>query len=289
MENYVKYLTDHVRSILKGVVKKRSVEDFYANYMPIIRDAILGEKPATAERTGLVFTANNMRVTDVEVLDVKLGNPDIEKMLNTLQYEVVRQNVELQKSRKTLEVTKEQEKIIVETMEARAVTQKRTMELEVEKVQKTLEVELARVDADLKTLTEKQRKEEENQKLLDLSHKSELARDNADASFEHAKNKAVAELAIATLQGETKAAVERLTAAKENLAEALVALSREETLVKVAEAMKIDSFISGNSMEGSLSRVLVGLPFLGKVFENLKSGDREVVHLEAANGKVPVS
>ena len=67
VENYVKFLCDHVRSVLKGSAKKHTIEAFYARSVEIIRDAILG----TAEpRAGMVFDENGMRVTDVEVLDV---------------------------------------------------------------------------------------------------------------------------------------------------------------------------------------------------------------------------
>ena len=48
VENYVKLLCDHVRSVLKGELRKLSVEDFYSSSTGRIRDLILGPSPRTA-------------------------------------------------------------------------------------------------------------------------------------------------------------------------------------------------------------------------------------------------
>lgn len=270
IENYVKFLTDHVRSILKGVVKKRTVEDFYANYLPIVRDAILGQKPEKGDRQGLVFAENGMRVTDVEILDVTLGNPEIAKLLNGMQYEVVRQNISLAQARKTLEVTQEQERLNVETAEAKAETQRRTLEIEAEKVRQNLELELAKVASELQALAEKQKTQTMSQTLLDISHNGALSREGSklDQDIEYQKRRS--EISLATSKAETDNAVSRLAAAKDGMAEALVALGRQETLVKVAEAVKIDTFLSGESMEGALSRVFAGLPFIQQILEKTR-------------------
>ena len=54
-ENYVKFLCDHVRSVLKGMAQKRKVEDFGSNGVDIVREAILGAATPMAERTGMVL------------------------------------------------------------------------------------------------------------------------------------------------------------------------------------------------------------------------------------------
>src|SRR6201999_3135914 len=67
VENYVKFLCDHVRSVLKGATKKHSIESFYANAVDVIRDTILGKGDAKGERPGMKFSENGMQITDVEV------------------------------------------------------------------------------------------------------------------------------------------------------------------------------------------------------------------------------
>lgn len=275
IENYVKFLTDHVRSILKGVVKKNTVENFYANYLPIIRDAILGVKENGKERPGLVFPENGMRIMDVEVLGVTLGNQEISKLLNGMQYDVVKQNINLAQARKNFEVTQEQERLTAETARIKADTEKILMDLEVEKVKQNLALELTRVEAELKTIEEKAKSQEEQQKLLNIAHEGALGREKLKLSQDMDFQRGKADLEQKSLEAETAAAVKRLEAAKESLGEALVALGRQDVLVKVAEAVKIDSFLSGQSMEGALSRIFAGLPFVQQVLEKARSATED--------------
>ena len=251
-------------------MKKRTVEDFYSNYLPIIRDAILGVKDNGKERPGLAFDENGMRVTDVEILDVTLGNQQIAELLNGMQYEVVKQNISLAKSRKNLEVTKEQERLTTETAEAKAESARRAVELQADQVRQNLELELAKVEAELKTIEEKKKTQAESQTLLDISHNAALAREKSKVEQDITFQRERSEIALATAEAETANAVKRLEAAKEGLSEALVALGRQETLVKVAEAVKIDTFLSGQSMEGALSRIFAGLPFIQQVLEKTR-------------------
>ena len=54
VENYVKFLCDHVRSVLKGAIKKVSIEAFYGASVEIIRDTMLGKAGDGGARTGTV-------------------------------------------------------------------------------------------------------------------------------------------------------------------------------------------------------------------------------------------
>jgi major vault protein len=52
VENYVKFLTDHLRSFIRNAVKKYSIVDFYAKGIEIIRDAVLGVAEENGKRSG---------------------------------------------------------------------------------------------------------------------------------------------------------------------------------------------------------------------------------------------
>jgi major vault protein len=110
IENYVKHLTDHVRSVVKGAVKKLPIEEFYANPIDMIRDTILGAKVEGQPRPGMPFE-NGMRIKDVEVLRVKLQNTAIQELLDDAQHQVVETNIALARARRDLEVTREQQGI----------------------------------------------------------------------------------------------------------------------------------------------------------------------------------
>ena len=88
VENYVKYLCDHMRSILKGEVKKLSIKDFIENSTAIVRDTTLGAKVG-GERRSRPFTENGMEVYDVEVLSVTIADERISTMLKNAQQKAV--------------------------------------------------------------------------------------------------------------------------------------------------------------------------------------------------------
>jgi major vault protein len=85
VEDYVQLLCDHVRSLLRAAVKRRSVDEVYANVVEVVRDAVLGVAADKVARQGLVFAENGMRVADVEVLDVTIGDEDIAELLGEAQ------------------------------------------------------------------------------------------------------------------------------------------------------------------------------------------------------------
>jgi len=90
VENYVKFLTDHMRFVIRNVVKKYKVMDFYANGIDLIRDIVLGKPNEQGKRAGRLFEENNMRIYDVEVLNIDLGDDGIETLLITNEQDVIK-------------------------------------------------------------------------------------------------------------------------------------------------------------------------------------------------------
>ena len=62
VSDYVKLLTQHMRSLIRNVVKKKTVQDFNDNATDIIRDVILGESKE-GKRTGRLFRCINLAKT----------------------------------------------------------------------------------------------------------------------------------------------------------------------------------------------------------------------------------
>lgn len=271
VENYVKFLCDHVRSILKGMVKKHDVENFYQNSLPIIRDAILGSKPEGGQRTGLVFQENGMRVVEVEVLDVTLDNPTIAKMLNDAQHKVVEQNISLHQARKAFEVEVERQKLNTATEEAAFEARRRKIEIQKVEAEEQLKFEISKLEGRLDSLAKEREITASKEEITSLTHTKTTERQLIDDDVKLKRSQAEADIKAFVLGNETKAAVERLAASKDGLAEALVALGRQDVMVKVAEAVKIDTFLSGDTMEGAIGRILAGFPILTQVMEKVKA------------------
>ena len=63
-------------------------------------DSVLGRPDEHGKRAGRLFAENGMRICDVEILDVKIGDETIEKLLTETQHAVVSQTLELEAGRK---------------------------------------------------------------------------------------------------------------------------------------------------------------------------------------------
>ena len=100
VENYVKFLCDHARSVLKGQGQKRKVEEFSINGVDIVRDTLLGTADQAGGRPGMAFTENGMRITDVEVLGIEIDDKNIAQILNKAQHDIVRANIDLHQAEK---------------------------------------------------------------------------------------------------------------------------------------------------------------------------------------------
>src|SRR5271167_3787343 len=113
VENYVKYLCDHMRSILKGAVKKLGVKDFIENSTATVRDTILGLKVEGEVRSHF-FPENGMEVYDVEVLGVTISDARIADLLKNAQTSAVQDAINLSVEERNLETTRKRTTIQTE-------------------------------------------------------------------------------------------------------------------------------------------------------------------------------
>lgn len=259
VENYVKFLCDRSRSLLKGAVQKIKVEDFYANSTDIVRDLILG-KAIEGKRPGLAFPENGMRVTDLDVLKVMVVDDRIRGLLDQQQHAVVSSNIELSNLRRGLDLTTEKERIAKEEAQVKAETLKLRNQLEVELAGSALAVTLTKLGNQLEEIKNKANVEKAIQESLDEVALSTLHRDRQKHEQDIELSGKMQSLKVAMLKEEAEAVVKRFAAAQTGFSEALLALSHNETLVKVAEAWNIQRAIGGDSVSDALAKVFSGSP-----------------------------
>lgn len=269
-DNYVKFLTDHIRSILAGTTKRYTIAEIKDRYVDLVRDAILGPKPSASEgvstplhtnRPGLPFE-NGMRVVEVEVLDLTLSDTKIAQLLSAAQTEVVQTNIELDRARKDLEATREREELTQEKLAAVHMTEKVKLSLREELLGDELTLALAQIDAELQKLTEGRKTIDATETSNDLRYNRELERTRQGAEQTLKLDTDRQTLQLAELNAATAAAVARFNAAKDGLYEVLVTLGRDETAAKLAEACTIERWLSGDSMESSVTNLLSMFPVL---------------------------
>jgi major vault protein len=272
VENYVKFLCDHIRSVLKGTVKKLSVQEFYANSTGIIRDTIL-RKPTTEEdgRPGMLFKENNMRVTDVEVLGVQIADDNINRLLSQAQYEVISQDLRLDKERKALQTTIQQEKINQEIETAKAETEKLKNELTKLKIGMDLDLVVARADAEKIQAEKSMESAKDKHALLDFEANADLDRQKSRSDHQLAIQKQTSDFQIAAERERQILLLEKLNAEVEGMkakfgaispgfTEALLALSQNETMEKVAKALSVQSMLGGENLVEVLTNAIGGGP-----------------------------
>lgn len=259
VSNYVKLLCDHVRSVLKGSVRKARIEDFWANGESFVRNTILGENDGTgAGRPGMVFEENGMRVYDVEVLDVVLEDSKIQQLLAGAQHEAVEAGIELARNQRRLEAVRQREDIKRQELEARASTKKFESDLEVQEIARQLEVGLATIAANIERAAQEYEQSKAREAIKDVANTSQIARERAQADNNLEIQRLRDDLRINMLAKETQATVDQLKAVEAGFSEALLALGNQETLARVAEALSVQSFIGGKNAVEVIQKVFAG-------------------------------
>jgi major vault protein len=93
--DYVKLLCDHASSIVKAAARKVGVRALKERVADVVRDAVLGERPASGQRAGLAFAENAMRIYDVEVLDLAVLDGRVSELLAEAQLGAIQSAVEV--------------------------------------------------------------------------------------------------------------------------------------------------------------------------------------------------
>lgn len=259
VENYVKFMCDHVRSVLKGAVRKLKIEDFYQNSTDCIRDVLLG-KSIEGLREGMLFPQNGMLMVDVEVLKVVLQEEKIRALLDQAQHDVVQTNIDLSNRKRALEATREREAIAQAEAKIKTVTKQVQDVLVIEIAASELAVTLARVGNVLTELAERRHVVEAEQAVEEIKFGNRLDRVKREETQAFDFRVAAQEQEIALLEAEAAAAVQRFQAVSGNFSEALLALSHNETLVKIAQAWNTQKLVEGEALGDTLQRLFHSTP-----------------------------
>jgi major vault protein len=287
VDNYIKYLCDHVRSIIAGMGKRHTIAEIKANYIDLTRDALLGTKGGpsttlesespvsvglkTSGRPGLGDFTNGMRVFEVEVLGLTIDDPSIAQMLDQAQLQVVRTNIEIEQAQKDLDATRTKLRIAQDKAKAENETERMRLQLQKDIIEDQLTVTLARIESSLKTIEEQKKERAEQEALTDISNNAQLARDKSQADQEHTIATETQKLELESLDAATKAAVERFNAAKDGLYEVMISLGRDDLAAKLAQGCTIERYLSGDDIGSSIANLLSFAPMLKQFFEKAEA------------------
>lgn len=276
VENYVKYLTDRIRSLVKKEAKKYTIQDFYENSTDIVRNIALDIKYVddTSEATesdkyeGRLFKENGMLLKDVEILSVHIKDSNIEYMINDHQNNIIQKTLKAIEAENSLEIDKEIARLEKEKASVENDKNKYIEELKAELEQTKLENE-----AELNRKKEEEYKKANEasrdlQTILTAIDNAEIARQKARSKMETDTEAERNKVLIDFKEKETENIVKILTAISPKLAIAMENRTNAElmdTVVQsispyaIAEDKSVDDVVNkllrGTSMEGLIKKI----------------------------------
>lgn len=287
VENFVKFLCDRLRSDLKGAIKKLAFTEFRPNATEILQKLVLsGGADDDSSIKGRLFAENNMRITDVEVLEVTCLDNNIEAMFKKSALAVVTTNIELSQLRRGLDVTKEKEAVIREEAEVKASTQQQRNSLAIEMAASDLAVALDKFNNELKKSDQQAKVREEEEKLKDFVYNADLDRQKRTEEQNIALRTKDQELALNQLKAEADAVVARFGAAKDGLHEIAKVIANNDAAVEIAKALNMARSVGGESFADAAAKVFGQLPAFAPLAKMLTQGI-PVVPSNGASEKKP--
>jgi major vault protein len=246
------------------VIKNEGIENFYANPHGIIRDAFLGKKDdETGEREGRFFAENEMRVYEVEVLQVKIGDSEIEQMLVRNQNNIVKQSLVMAQLERETKYENAKQELTIEKANAVLKTALNEIENQKQKTQEQLKLELAR--------SEKEKAVAEVEKVIaalqeevnDVRTDAQLARDKKELDQEHEEAQRDLALKLELIAKEVQAVKDKGSAISPQLIAALQALGDKQLAAALSENMSIWGHLGGKSVVEVFQNLFAGTKLEG--------------------------
>ena len=264
VDNYIKFLCDKQRSLLKKAIKNYNIQDLYANYSDIVSNICLDsdKKKADGAREGRLFIENGMLVKDVEVLSMEI-EASVAKILERHQTDIVSKGLELAAAKSKADADKqlaEYEKQNLELKNANLV-------YELELNQKLEEERFAKMEEmnEKKRAAAKAAKQAESdmQELLDSIQKAQLVREKAEADAAIEQEKAQAEIKKAE-QDAYAATVERIMkSVSPDLIAALSTKANADLMIEATKSMSPYAIANGESVSDTVNKLMRGTSLEG--------------------------
>lgn len=270
VDNYVKYLCDHIRSLLKREVKKHTIEDFYQNYSDIVRNIAIDysenttSKKASNKHEGRFFRENGMFVKDCEVLSLTVES-EIAEILESHQRDMVEKSLELSDAEARVKVAEalfDAEKKENELASTKLINR---MNLQGEEARRKLEIQ---AEVNRKQEAEKQaakQAEKDMQVLIDAIHEAEMTRKQKETDANIAEKQALADIEKAKQEAYAKTVADVMKSIQPDLVAAIQAQSDSKVFNSIATGIAPYAIGNGESAAEFVDRLLRGTTLEGIV------------------------
>lgn len=254
VKNYVGLLCDHLGSISRAAARSTSIEAFHASSAGVLRDAILGPRGDSGGREGRHFEENGLWVYDVEVLDVRILDADVERMLCDAQRRAIVSEITRKQQQLRLGDEKLKESVNQEIYLAQMATLERVVELE----GRSRDAELARAQTrvDLGRL----------EKVSAATHDAEASEIRSRAENEDAERRA--EIERRRLEARAASFRAQMESLQPELIATLKTMGNQELAAALSKNLSPLAILGGDSVADVATRLLEKLPLGGP-----KNGD----------------
>ena len=270
VDNYVKYLCDRIRSLLKREVKKHTIEDFYQNYSDIVRNiAIDYSENTTSEKAsnkheGRFFRENGMFVKDCEVLSLTVES-EIAEILERHQRDMVEKSLELSDAEARVKVAEALFDAEEEENELASTKLINRMNLQGEEARRKLEIQ---AEVNRKQEAEKQaakQAEKDMQVLIDAIHDAEMARKQKEIDAKIAEQQALASIEKAKQSAYAETVAKIMESIQPDLVAAIQSQSEAKTFNSIAQGIAPYALANGESAAEFVDRLLRGTTLEGVI------------------------
>lgn len=266
IDNYVKYLCDRERSLIKRLAKNYTIEEFYQNYVDLVRNLAINKENSSE---GRFFEENGMRVYDCEVLGLDIEN-EYEEMLNDHQTEIIRKGLQLSNATAQIKLTEELSR--VEKLEHELESQKLIHRMNLQEVEAKRKLEIQNEVNRLKeaeTLAEKQA-EADMQVLIDEVHAAQMLREKKTKDAKLNYETRMANIEKAKQMAYAEAAVKIIEAISPDLTAAMNSKTNTETVAAIAKAISPYALAGDNeTLSDVINKITRGTP-LEEALSNIK-------------------
>ena len=261
VENYVKYLCDRQRSLLKREAKQHNIEDFYTNVSDIVRKIALNLPDEGAENVdrpeGRLFKENGMLVRDVEVLSVSVES-NVARILNEHQEEMIRNTLELSDAEKKNSIAKKLAEY--ENEEAKLKSERDMYRLELKNLYETQQLKNEEELAEAKREQAKAEKQAEAdlQELQDAIHNAKLARDKAIEDLRLNTERQMAEIEKDKQKAYAETVEKIMGSISEDLVAAMTSKANSEMTIEIAKNLSPYAMAKDQSVSSFVNELLKG-------------------------------
>ena len=289
VDNYVKYLCDRVRSLLKRAVKEYTISEFYQNYSDIVRNVTLGLKSEESDGERPThyghrfFQENGMFIHDVEVLGLDVER-SIENMLLDKQYDMIQKTLELADAQREAEIAealaiaeKKKQELRTQTLINKMELQKKEAEYKLEmqaqiaRQQEAEEMAKKKAEADMQPMIDAIAAANVNRR--NAEHEAAMNREAAEHLVTQNHEKAMADIEQAKQEAYAKTVKSIMETITPDLIAAIETGGKCDLMAALTESMAPYAIAQGEGVVETTDRLLRGLPMetsLKEIFNGLK-------------------